>query len=206
VIDADLKVHEVTPADLPRVPSIKPLAGEPAVVAGLRALAELNGGVYPKGIDAASRQQMTDDRLKQMQSEPLTVPEAPKDLNKLPPAERMQKMKEFLQRAEEFGRRAEQHRKEDQKFEEYLLKARSQFGTCLSMWSVLQKGSDCHYAGEGIPLGQADRPILWYRPAGSDNYSVIDADLKVHEVAPADLPRIPSVPVEHPMPVQAPGK
>ncbi len=54
-------------------------------------------------------------------------------------------------------------------------------------------GSDFHYAGKGATLNQPDRPILWYKAAGTDTYHVIDADLTVHtDVAVADLPKIES--------------
>ena len=48
--------------------------------------------------------------------------------------------------------------------------------------------SKWHYAGKGVKLGAADRPIFWYKPAESENYQVIYADLSTKEVAPVDLP------------------
>lgn len=55
-------------------------------------------------------------------------------------------------------------------------------------------GEDFHYAGKGVELGQAGRPVLWYRPNGSETYHVIDADLTVHtDINPADLPTVGSV-------------
>jgi len=45
-----------------------------------------------------------------------------------------------------------------------------------------------HYAGNGVTLGDAEKPIFWYRPQGSETYRVIYGDLHVEDVAPQDLP------------------
>lgn len=47
------------------------------------------------------------------------------------------------------------------------------------------------YAGKDVMLDTPDRPIFWYRPADSDNYRVIYADLGVHEVAAEALKGFP---------------
>lgn len=44
------------------------------------------------------------------------------------------------------------------------------------------------YAGQNVPFGDPQTPILWYRPEGSSTYRVIYADLHVADVAPEDLP------------------
>lgn len=44
------------------------------------------------------------------------------------------------------------------------------------------------YRGSGVKLGDADTPIFWGRPPGSDTYRVIYGDLSVKDVAPEDLP------------------
>jgi hypothetical protein len=46
---------------------------------------------------------------------------------------------------------------------------------------MLPKGSDAHYAGAGAKQGDADRPIMWFKPIGSEKYRVIYADLSVRE-------------------------
>jgi hypothetical protein len=56
--------------------------------------------------------------------------------------------------------------------------------------ALLPKEADAHYAGKGVSLGAADKPIFWYRPKDAKKYRVIYADLSVRE---ADRP--PSVPV-----------
>ena len=53
----------------------------------------------------------------------------------------------------------------------------------------LPSESDWHYAGEGVKLGDADKPIFWYRPQGSDTYRVIYGDLSVKDVTPENLPK-----------------
>ena len=55
--------------------------------------------------------------------------------------------------------------------------------------------ADAHYAGKGVSLGAADKPIFWYRPKDAKKYRVIYADLSVRE---ADAP--PNVPNAQPVP------
>ncbi|MHC4632763.1 MAG: hypothetical protein ACYS9C_16070, partial [Planctomycetota bacterium] len=45
-----------------------------------------------------------------------------------------------------------------------------------------------HYAGKGVKLGDAETPIFWYCPMGSETYRVMYGDLSVRDVAPEDLP------------------
>ena len=52
----------------------------------------------------------------------------------------------------------------------------------------MTKANDFHYAGEGIALGNAQKPICWYKPTGAQNYRVIYGDLSVRETAPGNLP------------------
>jgi len=51
-------------------------------------------------------------------------------------------------------------------------------------------GEDCdwHYTGKDAKFGDADAPIFWYRPEGSETYRVIYSDLSVKDVAPENLP------------------
>jgi outer membrane lipoprotein-sorting protein len=53
----------------------------------------------------------------------------------------------------------------------------------------LPAGSDWHYVGQDAHLGDAGRPIFWYRPAGATTYRAIYADLSVLDVAREDLPK-----------------
>jgi len=48
--------------------------------------------------------------------------------------------------------------------------------------------SNWRYAGEDVKYGQADTPIFWYQPEGSQTYRVIYGDLNVKDVALEDLP------------------
>ena len=50
-------------------------------------------------------------------------------------------------------------------------------------------GADCHYAGGGVKLGDAEKPIFWYLPKDSKTYRVIYGDLSAKDVAPEDLPK-----------------
>jgi hypothetical protein len=51
------------------------------------------------------------------------------------------------------------------------------------------QGGDWHYAGAGVKLGDADKPIFWYQPEGSAAYRVISGDLSAKDVAAEDLPK-----------------
>ncbi len=55
-----------------------------------------------------------------------------------------------------------------------------------------KNGDDFHYAGKGVKCGEAGIPVFWYQPKDSATYRVIDADLTVRDVAPANLPDVPS--------------
>ena len=49
--------------------------------------------------------------------------------------------------------------------------------------------SDFHYAGDGVKLGEAGKPIVWWRPKDSETYRVVYGDLNIRDVAPEDLPK-----------------
>ena len=49
--------------------------------------------------------------------------------------------------------------------------------------------SNWRYAGENAKYGDAETPIFWYRPEGSETYRVIYGDLSVKDVAPENLPQ-----------------
>jgi hypothetical protein len=53
------------------------------------------------------------------------------------------------------------------------------------------EGSDYQYVGEGVKLGDANRPVCWWKPPGSSTYRVVYGDLSIRDVAPNDLPLIP---------------
>ena len=71
----------------------------------------------------------------------------------------------------------------------------------LTFVSGLPPEADVHYAGKGVLLGAAEKPIFWYRPKGAKKYRVIYADLSVRE---ADAP--PKVPNAQPAPGAAKSK
>ncbi|MGD0078556.1 MAG: hypothetical protein ABSB91_08030 [Sedimentisphaerales bacterium] len=55
--------------------------------------------------------------------------------------------------------------------------------------SKLPKDSNWRYAGNGVKINTPDTPIFWYRPAGSENYRVIYADLTIKELPEDQLPK-----------------
>lgn len=54
-----------------------------------------------------------------------------------------------------------------------------------------EMASGSHYTGNGVRLGEADKPIFWYRPANASMYRVIYGDLSVREVSKDALPATP---------------
>jgi len=55
---------------------------------------------------------------------------------------------------------------------------------------ALPAGSDWHYVGGGVKLGQADMPICWWKPAGSQTYRVLFGDLSVRDLDKAEVDRL----------------
>jgi len=49
--------------------------------------------------------------------------------------------------------------------------------------------SNWRYAGEDVKFGEAETPIFWYRPEGSETYRIIYGDLSVKDVAAENLPK-----------------
>ena len=62
-------------------------------------------------------------------------------------------------------------------------------GTGLQFVLDLPESADAHYAGKGVKRDTKDRPIFWYKPAGTDQYRVIFADLSVKDAEHA--PQVP---------------
>lgn len=60
---------------------------------------------------------------------------------------------------------------------------------CFPFVESLPAESNWHYAGKDVRFGDADAPIFWYRPKGSETYRVIYGDLHVEDVAPDKLPK-----------------
>jgi outer membrane lipoprotein-sorting protein len=55
--------------------------------------------------------------------------------------------------------------------------------------SKLPKESNWRYAGDGVKINTPDTPIFWYKPAGSEKYRVIYADLTVRELTEDQFPK-----------------
>lgn len=55
----------------------------------------------------------------------------------------------------------------------------------------LPADSDWYYTGKGVKIGDAEKPIFWYRPEDSETYRVIYADLSIREASVSDLPEVP---------------
>jgi hypothetical protein len=55
----------------------------------------------------------------------------------------------------------------------------------------LPEGSQWQYMGEDVTLGDAARPVMWYRTPDAKTCRTIYGDLTVRDVAPEDLPEVP---------------
>lgn len=64
------------------------------------------------------------------------------------------------------------------------------FGKGMLFHQMLDNGGcDWNYAGAGVKLGDASKPVFWYQPQGSATYRVIYGDLSVKDVAKKNLPK-----------------
>ena len=48
---------------------------------------------------------------------------------------------------------------------------------------ILPAESQAHYAGKGLKLGAGEQPIFWYKPAGKEEWRVLNADLEFRDSA-----------------------
>jgi len=55
----------------------------------------------------------------------------------------------------------------------------------------LPEDSDWQYVGEDVKLGDAKKPVCWWKTPGSKTYRVIYGDLSIRDIEPGDLPKIP---------------
>ena len=55
----------------------------------------------------------------------------------------------------------------------------------------LPKGSEWQYVGEDVKLGDAKKPVCWWKLPDSKTYRVIYGDLSIRDVEPSDLPKVP---------------
>lgn len=62
-----------------------------------------------------------------------------------------------------------------------LMKDALQIGRGFQFSMQLPESADAHYAGKNAKRGEKDRPIFWYKPAGANQYHILDADLTVHD-------------------------
>jgi len=60
---------------------------------------------------------------------------------------------------------------------------------------LLSQHPEAHYAGKGVALGEADKPVFWFKPTDSEIYKVIYGDLRIEDVAEEDLPARAADPV-----------
>jgi outer membrane lipoprotein-sorting protein len=62
----------------------------------------------------------------------------------------------------------------------------------VAFYLMLKPENDPHYVGGGVKLGTPNRPILWYKPTGAENYRVVCADLSVKEMSADEVKKLPA--------------
>ncbi|MBN2592517.1 MAG: hypothetical protein JXA81_03340 [Sedimentisphaerales bacterium] len=55
----------------------------------------------------------------------------------------------------------------------------------------LPEGSDYQYVGEDVKLGDAKKPVCWWKMPDSKTYRVIYGDLSIRDIESGDLPKVP---------------
>jgi hypothetical protein len=66
-------------------------------------------------------------------------------------------------------------------------------------------GTDWTYAGGGVNVSEKGHAVLWYKPAGSAQWRIIDADGVIHDGAQAPPGGKPLVPGSSTRPAIAPA-
>ena len=61
----------------------------------------------------------------------------------------------------------------------------------INVLQQLNKVGELSYVGEGVALGDATRPVLWWKPKASETYRVVYADLSIRDVRAEDLSNVP---------------
>jgi len=59
----------------------------------------------------------------------------------------------------------------------------------------LKGENDWHYAGGGVKLGEAAKPVCWWKPAGASRYRVIYGDLTIRDETAAPSAPLPEKPM-----------
>lgn len=72
--------------------------------------------------------------------------------------------------------------------QEQILKQTQKLTLGLMFTMRMTKENDWHYEGKGAKLGEANRPVCWWKPAGSQTYRIVYADLSIRDVSPSELP------------------
>jgi len=70
-----------------------------------------------------------------------------------------------------------------------LLKHTMKMSRGMMFVMLMPAESNSHYAGQNVKHGDAETPVFWYQPEGSEAYRVIYGDLSVKDVAPENLPQ-----------------
>jgi outer membrane lipoprotein-sorting protein len=161
---------------------------EKDLVKVLRLVAEYNEGTFPDSIGTNNKtfMQALQAETKSETEKLLKTPEAQELMEKLKAQYGEDKqgfmkawMKEWMEMA---GPTMQKH---TQKYMKGVM-----------FYATLQPENDSHYAGKDVKLDTPDRPILWYKPTGTDKYRVIYADLSVKDMSPEDVKNLPKAKAE----------
>jgi hypothetical protein len=95
-----------------------------------------------------------------------------------------------LENALEIGLKLDRGLRHADLTEEQKMEVAMRFAQGLVFLRFFKGQGQWHYKGVGIKMGDANAPIFWYQPEGSNNFRVIYGDLNVEEVLPEDLPEL----------------
>ncbi len=56
----------------------------------------------------------------------------------------------------------------------------------------MEPENDWHYAGKGVKLGEAEKPVCWWKPKDSKTFRVVYGDLSIRDVKPEEVREFPS--------------
>jgi outer membrane lipoprotein-sorting protein len=191
VVFADLTVRDADVA--PKAPDAKSAPGQPGYVpppppsptrgiekdlgAVLRSIVVENAGVFPDKFGMSEVQAAIDAEMGRISDKAVEKYGGKEKLKaqygkKLPPANIMADVMKAVQPTAERQMRLD------------------------AFFKSLRADNQLHYAGKGVKFRTPDRPILWFKPTGSQKYKVIYADLTIRDADAA-----PTAPNAEPIPL-----
>jgi outer membrane lipoprotein-sorting protein len=73
--------------------------------------------------------------------------------------------------------------------DEQKMKMAMKMGPGFIFVQLLKPENDWRYVGKNVKLGDAESPVCWYKPIGSQTYRVIYGDLSIRDILEEELPK-----------------